>query len=60
MKNNSNSNKPDELFEKLKNIMIEYCSLQDDSSIDIDINYHIIRYQNYIKRTKRFISNDQK
>ena len=35
MKNNSNSNKPDELFEKLKNIMIEYCSLQDDSSIDI-------------------------
>ena len=40
--------------------MIEYCSLQDDSSIDTEINYHIIRYENYIKRTKRFISNDEK
>jgi hypothetical protein len=42
----------DSLFDKLKEVMIEYCSLTDDSSINDELKYHIKRYETYIHKTK--------
>jgi hypothetical protein len=42
----------DSLFDRLKEVIIEYCSLTDDSSIDTELEYHIKRYETYIHRTK--------
>jgi hypothetical protein len=42
----------DSLFDRLKEVIIEYCSLSDDSSIDTEIEYHIKRYETYIHRKK--------
>jgi hypothetical protein len=42
----------DSLFDRLKEVIIEYCSLTNDSSIDTELEYHIKRYETYIHRTK--------
>jgi hypothetical protein len=42
----------DSLFDRLKEVIIEYCSLSDNSSIDTELEYHIKRYETYIHRTK--------
>lgn len=41
----------DGLFDELKKVMAEYCSLTDDNSIDNELRYHIKRYETYIHRT---------
>lgn len=42
----------DSLFDKLKEVIVEYCSLSDNSSIDDELEYHIKRYETYIHRIK--------
>jgi hypothetical protein len=42
----------DSLFDRLKEVIIEYCSLTDNSSIDTELEYHIKKYETYIHRTK--------
>ena len=39
-----NFNVSDSLFDRLKEVIIEYCSLSDNSSIDTELEYHIKRY----------------
>ena len=40
------------LFNKLKDCMVEYTSLNSESSLDDEIEYHIKQYEKYINSIK--------
>ena len=42
----------DSLFNRLKEVIVEYCSLNDAASIDDELSYHIKKYERYIKNGK--------
>ena len=44
----------DNLFNRLKDVMIEYCYLNDDASLESELEYHIKSYEKYIQCTKNF------
>ena len=46
------SNVSDSLFEKLKSEMIEYCSQNDDITLEQQIQYYIDEYKRYNHRRK--------
>ena len=37
----------DSLFNRLKELIVEYCSLNDAASIDDELSYHIKKYERY-------------
>lgn len=52
-----NKNKIEELFNTLKECMVEYNSLDVDFSLEKDIKYHIKNYKRYIKKIKESYEN---
>jgi len=52
-----NENKIEELFNTLKECMVEYNSLDADFSLEKDIKYHIKNYKRYIKNVKETFKN---
>lgn len=46
--------KTEQLFNTLKECMIEYISLCDEGTIETEIKYHIKEYKRYIKKMKAF------
>jgi hypothetical protein len=42
----------DSLFNRLKEVIVEYCSLNDEASIDDELSYHIKYYERKINKTK--------
>jgi len=45
------------LFDRLKEVINEYCSLNDATSVEVELNYHIKIYEERIKNGKNVIIN---